>query len=60
MVRPLDDLEGRRRPHSLAHAFEEVERAKRVAGSLNEHRWREQFQENLIAKLRPVAGAAER
>ena len=41
-------------------AFKEVERAERVARSLNEHHRRAQFEQNLVAELRPVAGGAKR
>ena len=46
--------------HPLPHALKKVERAERVARSLNEQDRRLQLHENLVAKLRSVAGAAER
>jgi hypothetical protein len=56
----LDNIERRGRMHPLANALEKIERTEGVARSLHEQDRSLQLQENLIAKPRSVARAAER
>ena len=52
--------QGRVRAHAFPHVFEKVERAEGIPRPLNEQDRRPQFEEDLVAQLRPIAGAAER
>src|SRR6185437_8108159 len=56
----LHDVKRRWRAHTLAHTLQKVERAERVARSLQEQDRRLKLQQDLVTKLRSVAGAAKR
>src|ERR1700747_180510 len=56
----LHDVKRRWRAHTLPHALQKVERAERVARSLQEQDGRLKLQQDLVTKLRSVAGAAKR
>ena len=60
MIASIDDIERRGRAHALAHILEKLERTEGIARSLHEEDRDLKLEQNLIAKLRPVAGAAKR
>ena len=60
MTSAFNDMEQVRGLHFRAHAFEKIERRKRIARSLNKEDWRSQCAQNFITKFCPIAHGAER